>query len=242
MYRNFNELNKAYGLDSPNKNRSDLTREEEIKYVNDCFDLYESIGFFHTMEHDGSYIGTAERDIIVICRVDIKGFSLEHLPAWFVRFNNGDIITASPEEICIAVKMKDISNFIDVKKFTEYLSEEKIMEFYSDEECMNYFNLYDGQNFKSIDELKEYQDVYGFNIGKRRFHINYDDALDVYKNNYCCSFTNEEIGILSEAMLDLINNTNKAITLVRNKKCIDALQNALQTYEKLNSKICNLLK
>lgn len=64
-------------------------------------------------------------------------------------------------------------------KLKQYIEEEKILEFSSDQECMDYFNTYDFQNFKTIEDMKKYQDKYGFNIGTKRYHINTDDALDI---------------------------------------------------------------
>jgi len=71
---------------------------------------------------------------------------------------------------------------INQEKLNKYLSEEKIIEFNSDEECLEYFNTYDYQNFKTVTEMKKFQGEYGFNIGNRRFHINYDEALDVWED------------------------------------------------------------
>lgn len=71
---------------------------------------------------------------------------------------------------------------INMKKLEQYLREDKILEFDSDKECMRYFNTYDYQNFKTVEEMKVYQDRYGFNIGKKRYHINYDEALDVWED------------------------------------------------------------
>lgn len=72
---------------------------------------------------------------------------------------------------------KDIG--IDIVKLQEYLKEEMIIEFNSEKECMDYFNLYDGQNFKSVEEMKEYQGVYGFGLDGKWYHISFDEALDV---------------------------------------------------------------
>lgn len=69
---------------------------------------------------------------------------------------------------------------INMEKLAQYLKEDKILEFNSDEECMNYFNTYDYQDFKTVEEMKKYQDKYGFNIGEKRYHVNYDEALDVW--------------------------------------------------------------
>lgn len=71
---------------------------------------------------------------------------------------------------------------INIEKLNEYLKNEEILEFDSDEECMNYFNTYDYQSLKSVEEMKSFQGKYGFNIGKKRYHINTENALDVYLN------------------------------------------------------------
>lgn len=71
---------------------------------------------------------------------------------------------------------------INIEKLNEYLKSEEILEFDSDEECMEYFNTYDYQELKSVEEMKSYQGEYGFNIGKKRYHINTENALDVYLN------------------------------------------------------------
>ena len=71
---------------------------------------------------------------------------------------------------------------INIEKLNEYLKSEEILEFDSDEECMEYFNTYDYQNFKSVEEMKSFQGEYGFNIGNKRYHINTENALDVYLN------------------------------------------------------------
>ena len=73
---------------------------------------------------------------------------------------------------------------VRMKKLEQYIKEEKIMEFDSDIECMNWFNDYDFQNFKTIEDMKEYQEYFGFNIGEKRYHILYDEALDVYGKKY----------------------------------------------------------
>ena len=71
---------------------------------------------------------------------------------------------------------------INIEKLNEYLKSEEILEFDSDEKCMEYFNTYDYQELKSVEEMKSFQGEYGFNIGKKRYHINTENALDVYLN------------------------------------------------------------
>lgn len=71
---------------------------------------------------------------------------------------------------------------LNMEKLNNYLKSEEILEFNSDEECMEYFNTYDYQNLKSVEEMKSFQGKYGFNIGNKRYHINTENALDVYLN------------------------------------------------------------
>lgn len=68
---------------------------------------------------------------------------------------------------------------INEEKLKQYLQEEKILEFGSAKECMEYFNTYDYQNFQAVEEMKEYQGEYGFGIGEKWYHIDFDEALDV---------------------------------------------------------------
>lgn len=71
---------------------------------------------------------------------------------------------------------------INMEKLLQYLADGYILEFESDRACLEYFNVYDFLNFKTIEEMKDFQGYYGFNIGKKRYHIDYDFALDVYEN------------------------------------------------------------
>lgn len=71
-------------------------------------------------------------------------------------------------------------NPIDLGKLCAYLREDKILEFDSDKDCMDYFNRYDYKVLDSVEELNKYQGNYGFNIFEKRYHVLYDDALDVW--------------------------------------------------------------
>ncbi len=86
-----------------------------------------------------------------------------------------------PEEIEV-VSIEEIKGEqINVEKLKAYIENDMITEFDSAEECLEYFNTYDFQNFQSVEELKRYQDKYGFGYGGKWYHINYDEALDVYE-------------------------------------------------------------
>lgn len=70
---------------------------------------------------------------------------------------------------------------IDPSKLKAYLEEDMILEFASATECMEYFNTYDSQRFRCVEEMKSFQGKYGFGIGEKWYHINFDEALDVYR-------------------------------------------------------------
>ena len=132
---------------------------------------------------------------------------------------------------------------INMEKLEQYLKEDKILEFNSDKECMEYFNTYDYQDFTTVEEMKLYQGRFGFNVGEKRYHINYEEALDVWMYNLGIKeeFTSEEMYILSDAMLELIRTTNNALKLVYDNDSIKALQTTLEKYQKLNEKVCRML-
>ena len=132
---------------------------------------------------------------------------------------------------------------INMEKLAQYLKEDKILEFNSDNECMEYFNTYDYQDFTTVEEMKLYQGRFGFNVGEKRYHINYEEALDVWMYNLGIKeeFTSEEMYILSDAMLELIRTTNNALKLVYDNDSIKALQTTLEKYQKLNEKVCRML-
>ena len=53
-------------------------------------------------------------------------------------------------------------------------------------------------------------------------------------------FTAEELNMLSDGVLALIENTNKALRLTSDKSCIEALKDLNVKYRDLNSKVCDL--
>lgn len=67
------------------------------------------------------------------------------------------------------------------QKINEYIADEQIMEFETIEDARQYFNIYDYQNFKTVEELKEYQDEFGFGMNGKWYHIDYLDVLDDLK-------------------------------------------------------------
>lgn len=128
-------------------------------------------------------------------------------------------------------------------KIGAYVEMEYLLEFNSPEECMRYFNTYDYQNFKTVEEMKEYQGKYGFGFNGKWYHINVEDALDILDSlGIKEQFTDDELYMLSDGMLALIRNTNQALQLTSDKDCIEALENLNKKYKDLNTKICGMLQ
>lgn len=128
---------------------------------------------------------------------------------------------------------------INLEKLNKYLENEEVLEFESDVECAEYFNKYDYPThpIKTKEELIEYQGRYGFEIGERRYHIQTEQALEIFEND----FTDEEFYILSDAMLCLIRNTNDAIRLLWDAETIRKVEETRAKYQELTTKVCKCL-
>lgn len=131
---------------------------------------------------------------------------------------------------------------INMKKLKQYIKEDKIVEFNSDKECMEYFNTYDYQGFLNVEEMKKFQGKYGFNIGEKRYHIDYEEALDIWEEETENAFTNEELYMLSDGLLSLIRCNNEAAKLTYDRKSIQALKESSEKYQRLNRKICEMIE
>lgn len=108
MYTNFNDLHKAYGVYDGNRTRDNFSHEEEVAFVNDCYDTYEHIRFADTFgtpyTGEKKYVGMKFTVLgrVKEISVDKDGADLESLPMWNIQLENGDIMAAYPEEICLA--------------------------------------------------------------------------------------------------------------------------------------------
>lgn len=99
----FETLNEVFGFGDMEKTREELTKHQERKFVNNCFFIYENTGFAETFytpsiyntyqEYNGSKFSVVGR---------CNNADLETLPAWMIRFQDGNVICAYPEEICLA--------------------------------------------------------------------------------------------------------------------------------------------
>lgn len=104
VYENFEKLNAQY------PERDDMSFEEELEYVKDCFDTYENIGFTDTFqtpyEDKAKYNGMRFSVVKRLSYVE-NDTDLECLPMWRIKFENGEEIDAYPEEICEAEIVRD---------------------------------------------------------------------------------------------------------------------------------------
>lgn len=60
------------------------------------------------------------------------------------------------------------------------------------------------------------------------------------KKDTSVNFTSEELTILSNALLRLINSTQEAVKLVNDLEIFEAIDKALNKYQRLNNKICDM--
>lgn len=118
MFTNFKDLHEAYGFTNPNKTRADLGNEERA-FVNDCFDTYEHIGFSETFQAVDGFSDFSLNGLKFTVLRRLKDFDdtqengkegdveLEALPMWEIRMEDGRIVGAFPEEICLAEQAED---------------------------------------------------------------------------------------------------------------------------------------
>lgn len=119
IYKNFYELNKAY-----NKERSQMSFEEELSYIEDCFDTHEALGFRDTFESsyaEGDYYNGMKFTVDGRCQyVDGDIEDLSSLPRWHITLEDGTKIDAYPKDICLAKNLQKIavSSVLNHKKTT----------------------------------------------------------------------------------------------------------------------------
>lgn len=119
MQKEFEKLYKRYGLSNPSEpldnlaqNRAGLSEDEERNFVDDCFDMYERIGFaetFKSIYKKDSELTGMKFSIIGRVKEDVnrdEGMELAFLPMWNIKLENGDTTFAFPEEICLVERMK----------------------------------------------------------------------------------------------------------------------------------------
>lgn len=104
----------------------------------------------------------------------------------------------------------------------------------------NPFSMYIDECFTSKEPVLMTVERY---IGNKKYKLslpNWGDYI-IKEEKLCCSFTEEELEILSDAMLNLINSVSNAKTLIPDKECQIVISNNIKKYTKLNCKICSLM-
>lgn len=87
--------------------REDMTLEREKEFVNDCFSCYENEGFAKKFWSPfGDYKDREWQSFEVVGRCTTEKQDLCTLPMWNIKFEDGTVIGAYPEEI-IPREMKE---------------------------------------------------------------------------------------------------------------------------------------
>lgn len=87
--------------------RENMSEEREKEFVNDCFICYENEEFSKKFWSPfGDYKNREGEEFEVIGRCTIENCDLRVLPMWNIRFKDGTIIAAYPEEIILR-EMRD---------------------------------------------------------------------------------------------------------------------------------------
>lgn len=89
------------------EDRDDMSKEREREFVNDCFSCYEKEGFAKKYWSPfGDYKERIGQSFTVIGRCTEENTHLSALPMWNIKFKDGTVIGAYPEEI-ISREMKE---------------------------------------------------------------------------------------------------------------------------------------
>lgn len=82
--------------------RNQMSEEREKDFVADCFECYEQEGFSKKFWSPfGDYKDRIGQKFVVVGRCTTKNSDLSALPMWNIKFADGVIIGAYPEEIIV---------------------------------------------------------------------------------------------------------------------------------------------
>ena len=91
--------------------RDNMSEEREKEWVEFCYEAYESDGFAETFgtpyNGERKYLGMKFEVLGRVPFIDDdseNGADLECLPMWKIKLENGDMMAAYPEEICLTEK------------------------------------------------------------------------------------------------------------------------------------------
>jgi hypothetical protein len=60
-------------------------------------------------------------------------------------------------------------------------------------------------------------------------------------NGKTVSFTRDELIMLSDGILSMMENTNKALALIKSSEAHNILEKELEKYRQLNNKVCGMM-
>lgn len=84
----------------PNIDRDNMSEQEELSFVEDCFSCYENEGFSKKFWSPFSdYANRIGQNFNVVGRCTTALHHISKLPMWDIKFEDGTIISAYPEEI-----------------------------------------------------------------------------------------------------------------------------------------------
>jgi len=80
--------------------RDEMSVDREREFVGDCFDLYEKEGFSDKFwSQGGDFPDYHGKPFVVIGRASEEAVDLECLPMWDIKFEDGHVMQAYPDEI-----------------------------------------------------------------------------------------------------------------------------------------------
>lgn len=95
--------------------REDMSYERQREFVNDCFLCYEKEGFANKFWSPfGDYKEREGQSFEVIGRCTEKESHIDSLQMWNIKFEDGTVIGAYPEEIIVREMRDNGCNLIDI--------------------------------------------------------------------------------------------------------------------------------
>ena len=189
----WDQINQKYPED-----RSEMDEKRELEFVKDCFECYEQDGFAKKFWSPfGDHKEWFGESFEVIGRCSTKDSDLSSLPMWNIKFEDGTVFGAYPEEI-IPSEMK-ANGYRDLDELADLIRdilEKNNFNLYGDiEEQNREFCLEFGQ---ATPEGEDWNETIWFNgtlesfadsLEQRALNFNVDDEAEVYiscRGKYGC--------------------------------------------------------
>lgn len=99
------------------------------------------------------------------------------------------------------------------------------------------FSIYIDESFTSKEPVLTTVERYSTNTS---YNISLPDWSESF-NEKKCSFNNEELSVISTALINLINTVGNAKTLIPDPECQKTISNTVNKYKLLNDKVCSMM-